>query len=147
MLSVWRTSPVGRALTGANPVWRAEFEAALPDLTDEDIRGSGFAIAAYEVDETLGGEAGLAAFRDRLARRGLRLMLDFVPNHTAPDHPWARTHPDFYVQGSEESLAASPESYCRVETDRGPRILARGRDPNFPSWPDTLQLDYANPTL
>ncbi len=45
-------------------------------------------------------------FRARLAARGLRLMLDFVPNHTALDHPWVRTHPDFYVQGNEQVLAA-----------------------------------------
>jgi hypothetical protein len=32
-------------------------------------------------------------------------------------------------------------------TDRGPKIPAYGRDPNFPGWPDTLQLDYANPEL
>src|SRR5260370_37305504 len=35
----------------------------------------------------------------------------------------------------------------RVKTQQGPRILAHGRDPNFPGWPDTLQLDYANPDL
>ena len=74
-------------------------------------------------------------------------MLDFVPNHTALDHPWTKTHPDFYVQGSEQALAAQPENYCRIETGQGPRILAHGRDPNFPGWPDTLQLDYANPAL
>lgn len=147
LLSVWRRSAAARAEARANPAWRPEFEAALPDLSQDDIVGSGFAVAAYEVDEALGGDAGLAAFRERLARRGIRLMLDFVPNHTAPDHAWVRSRPDFYVEGDEERFAASPESYVRVETERGGRILARGRDPNFPSWPDTLQLDYANPAL
>ncbi len=74
-------------------------------------------------------------------------MLDFVPNHTALDHPWVSRHPDFYVQGDEQALAAAPADYCRVATDQGARILAHGRDPNFPGWPDTLQLNYANPTL
>jgi hypothetical protein len=32
-------------------------------------------------------------------------------------------------------------------TARGPKILAYGRDLNFPGWPDTLQLNYANPEL
>jgi glycosidase len=82
-----------------------------------------------------------------LAKRGIRLMLDFVPNHTAPDHPWVGTHPGYYVEGSEEALARAPDNYLRVATDRGPKILAYGRDPNFPGWPDTLQLNYANSDL
>jgi hypothetical protein len=147
LLSVWQTGAASRAVSRSNPTWRAEFQAVLPDLTEEDICGSGFAISAYEVDEALGGKAALAAFRARLAARGLLLMLDFVPNHTALDHPWVKTRPDFYVQGSEQARAAAPENYYRVETDQGPRTLAYGRDPNFPGWPDTLQLDYANPAL
>lgn len=147
LLSVWRTGAAGRAVSQSNPAWQLEFRSTLPDLTEEDICGSGFAISAYEVDEALGGRAALAEFRARLAARGLRLMLDFVPNHTALDHPWVSRHPDFYVQGDEQALAAAPADYCRVATDQGARILAHGRDPNFPGWPDTLQLNYANPTL
>ncbi len=147
LLSVWQTGAAGRAVSRSNPQWRAEFQALLPDLTEGDICGSGFAITSYAVGDALGGVAALASFRDRLARRGIKLLLDFVPNHTAPDHPWVNSHPDYYVEGSEEALARSPENYLRVDTDRGAKILAYGRDPNFPGWPDTLQLNYANPEL
>jgi glycosidase len=58
------------------------------------ICGSGFAITAYTVSDVLGGEKALAQFREKLARRDIKLLLDFVPNHTAPDHPWVKTHPD-----------------------------------------------------
>jgi glycosidase len=61
-------------------------------------------------------------------------MLDFVPNHTAPDHPWVKSNPDYYVQGSEERIGGMPQNYMRVETDRRQRILAHGRDPNYPGW-------------
>ena len=57
-----------------------------------------------------------------------------------------RARPDYYVEGSEEALTGAPRIYLRVETDRGPKILAYGRDPNFPGWPDILQLDYAIPS-
>ena len=147
LLSVWQTGPAGRAVSRGCPEWRAEFNTVLPDLVDEDICGSGFAITAYTVSDELGGEAALAEFRERLARRGIRLMLDFVPNHTALDHPWVKGNPDYYIQGSEEFLVAAPRNYVRMETDTGPRILAHGRDPNYPGWPDTLQLNYANPEL
>ncbi|MET1026341.1 MAG: alpha-amylase family glycosyl hydrolase [Dongiaceae bacterium] len=147
LLSVWQTGAASRAMSRENPAWRTEFQAALPDLTKEDICGSGFAIGAYQVDEAFGGKAALAKFRARLAMRGIRLMLDFVPNHTALDHPWVRACPDYYVAGNEEALAAAPKNYRRAETDHGSRILANGRDPNFPGWPDTLQLNYANPAL
>jgi hypothetical protein len=147
LLSVWQTGAAGRAVSCSNPEWRREFATLLPDLTEEDICGSGFAITSYSVSETLGGEPVLARLRERLASRNIELMLDFVPNHTAPDHPWVRTRPDFYVQGNEETLSAAPHNYMRVQTDQGPRILAYGRDPNYPGWPDTLQLDYHNPEL
>ena len=76
-------------------------ERPCPISTEDDICGSGFAITGYTAREELGGDAALAAFREKLARRGIRLMLDFVPNHTAIDHPWATAHPEYYVQGSE----------------------------------------------
>jgi glycosidase len=145
-LSVWQTGAAGRAVSRGNPQWGAEFQTSLPDLTEDDVGGSGFAITAYTVSEALGGEKALAKFRGKLARRGINLVLDFVRNHTAPDHPWVKTHPEYYIDGDEAALAA-PQNYLRVDTDRGPKILAYGRDPNFPGWPDTLQLNYVNPEL
>jgi glycosidase len=147
LLSVWRTGAASRAVSRSNPQWRSQFKTVLPDLTEDDICGSGFAITAYTVGDALGGETGLAQFREKLAKRGVRLMLDFVPNHTALDHPWVKSHSDYYVQGDEEALAKAPDNYKRVETDAGSKILAFGRDPNYPGWPDTLQLNYANPEL
>ena len=74
-------------------------------------------------------------------------MLDFVPNHMAPDHPWIDEHPDYFIHGSETDLARSPRNYCRVPTQNGSLLLAYGRDPYFEGWPDTLQLNYGNPQL
>src|SRR5262245_59451020 len=100
-LSVWQTGAAGQAVSRANPEWRHEFEETLPDLDEEDIAGSGFAITGYTVHQQLGGDAALARLRERLRRRGLRLMLDFVPNHMALDHPWVEEHPDFFIAGEE----------------------------------------------
>jgi hypothetical protein len=145
LLSVWRTGPAGQRVSRENPEWRREFENTLPDLRAEDIGGSGFAITGYTVHPDLGGDAALARLRERLRKRGLRLMLDFVPNHTGLDHPWVEEHPEYYVAGTEADLARAPQNYTWAKRARGDRLLAHGRDPHLPGWPDTLQLDYSNP--
>jgi glycosidase len=145
LLSVWQTGPAGQRISRSNPALRREIEESMPELREEDIGGSGFAIASYRVHSALGGEEALARLRERMRRRGLRLMLDFVPNHTALDHPWVEEHPEYYVPGTELDLARAPQNYVRVEGQSGNRILAHGRDPYFPGWSDTLQLNYGNP--
>ena len=144
-LSVWQTGEAGRRISRSNPEWRREFQETLPDLREEDIAGSGFAITGYTVHDQLGGDAALARLRGRLRQRGLRLLLDFVPNHTALDHPWVEDHPEYYVQGSELDLTRAPHNYTWVKRAQGDLLLAHGRDPYFPGWPDTLQLNYGNP--
>jgi hypothetical protein len=146
-LSVWQTGPAAQAISRANPEWRHEFEETLPDLRDEDIAGSGFAIQNYIVHGDLGGDAALASLRQRIQKRGMRLMLDFVPNHMAPDHPWVEDHPEYFVSGTEDLLAREPKNYIRIKRKKGDLILAYGRDPYFSGWPDTLQLNYGNPEL
>jgi hypothetical protein len=145
LLSVWQTGPAGQRVSRTNPEWRTEFKETLPDLREDDIAGSGFGIAGYTVHQSLGGDAALARLRTRLRQRGLRLMLDFVPNHTALDHPWVDTHPEYFVAGTEADLQREPQNYTRLGAASGQRILAYGRDPYFSGWPDTLQLDYSNP--
>ena len=144
-LSVWQTGLASQNISRSLPQLREEFEETLPDLRDEDIEGSGFAITGYTVHQNLGGDEALARLRERLHLRGLRLMLDFVPNHTALDHHWIEEHPEYYVSGTEEQLLREPLNYAWAKRDGGDRILAHGRDPYFPGWSDTFQLNYANP--
>lgn len=145
LLSVWQTGPAGQRISRSNPEWRKEFQETLPDLCEEDIPGSGFAITGYTVPKQLGGDAALARLRERLRRRGLRLLLDFVPNHTGLDHPWVEEHPENYIPGTEADLARAPQNYTWANRKGGNLRLAHGRDPFFPGWPDTLQLNYGNP--
>jgi len=146
-LGVWQTGAAGREVSLANAEWRREFGHILPDLTEDDICGSCFAVSSYTVHPDFGATAALERLRRRINRRGLRLLLDFVPNHTAPDHHWASESPQFYVRGTEDDLARAPQNYRRIETRQGPQIVAYGRDPYFPGWPDTLQLNYGHPPL
>src|SRR5512139_272835 len=142
-LGVWQTGDAARRVSRSNPEWRAEYRRVLPDFRESDVTGSCFAVRDYRVHDDFGGDAALARLRERLRMRGLRLILDFVPNHVAPDHAWVEAHPEYFVAGTEEKLAAEPQNWGRA----GERILAYGRDPYFDGWPDTFQLDYGSPAL
>ena len=147
LLGVWQTGEIGKRLVRTNPEWRKEYALILPNLQEEDMCGSCFAITGYNVDPSLGGNAALMRLRDRLHKNGLHLMLDFIPNHTAIDHPWVKENPEMYVTGTEVQLQHEPRNYVRLQSSRGNLILAHGRDPNFPGWSDTLQLNYGNPAV
>jgi glycosidase len=146
-MGIWETGQAARAVARSVPHWQTEFRQALPDLQPADIGGSPFALTGHHVAASLGGEPALARLRQRMAEYGLRLMLDFVSNHVAIDHPWVRVHPEYFVAGAANEAQHAPTDYVWVETDQGPRLLAHGRDPFFPGWPDTLQLNLAHAGL
>jgi Alpha amylase, catalytic domain len=143
LMGVWERSPEGLRIALGNPALLADFRRALPDFTEIDVVGSPYCVRRYAVDERLGGPAGLAAARRALAERGLGVVLDFVPNHVAPDHPWVREHPDYFVRGTDADLQGDPASF----QEAAGRVIGRGRDPFFPAWPDVLQLDAFAPGL
>jgi glycosidase len=145
LLSVWTTGPRSQKESQNNPEWLRHFEQTLPDLQPQDIGGSGFAIAEYRVSDPIGGAKSLKKLRERLSKLGIRLMLDFVPNHMGLDHPWLSSHPEYLIEGTQELLAEQPQNYFLDETSG--KIFAHGRDPYFAGWSDTVQLDYSNRDL
>jgi hypothetical protein len=143
LMGVWERSPSGLALATTNPDLQASFRDALPDLGPRDVMGSPYCVRRYQVDPAFGGRSGLAAARAALADRDARLVLDYVPNHVAPDHPWVTDHPERFVRGDQRELEADPGAWIGA----GDQPLARGRDPYFPAWPDVVQLDAFSPSL
>ena len=137
LMGVWERSPEGIRISMENDGLLADFRRALPDFTDPDNVGSPYCVRGYTVDGHLGGPEALASARTKLAQRGLHLILDFVPNHVAPDHPWAAGHPEYFIRGSKEDLERAPRSFVALADG----IYACGRDPYFPAWPDVIQLN------
>jgi hypothetical protein len=143
LMGVWGRSPAGLALANANTELQASFTDALPDLRRTDVIGSPYCVRRYLVDAGFGGPDALAVARAALAARGARLILDYVPNHVAPDHPWVTSRPELFVRGDADDIKADPGGWM---TAAG-QVLAHGRDPYFPPWPDVVQLDAFSPAL
>jgi glycosidase len=140
-MGVWQRSPAGIRISIDDPTLQAVHRQALADFRNEDVVGSPYCIRGYQVDEQLGGPPALATARQALAQRGMRLVLDFVPNHVAFDHPWVNEHPEYFVRGDVADLGRDPAGFYQA----GKAVIARGRDPYFPPWPDVAQLNAFQP--
>lgn len=141
MMGVWSSGPEGIAIARQDETLRSAYRSVLPGYRETDVAGSPYAIFAYEVPRSLGGEKGLKQLRRRLAERGIGLVLDFVPNHTARDHPWVRTHPEYYIQGRPGDATEKPDLFFPVKVKNATLSIAMGRDPTFAGWTDTAQMN------
>ncbi|HEX7475305.1 MAG TPA: alpha-amylase family glycosyl hydrolase [Dehalococcoidales bacterium] len=145
LMGVWSRSQEGRKLNVDSKEARASYETVLPTCSPEDILGSCYAIGSYGPDPLIGSWQDLDKARDELNKRGMGLILDFVPNHTGIDHHFVDEHPDYYIHGSNADYQEDKTAFFPVEHKGTMWYLARGRDPNFPPWSDTAQLNYFNP--
>lgn len=134
LMGVWERSPVAAAIARRHDAFAVDRQA-LPWADRRDVCGSAYAVRSWRVDPRFGGESGLATARIAMERHRLGLWLDWIPNHVAPDHPWAR----WAIPGDP----GDPAGGVRIDG----RLLACGRDPFFPPWEDTVQLDLNRPEL
>lgn len=141
LMGAWTTGPLARAQALSHSSLKQSYSEALPDWMDRDVTGSPYAIANYQVPEALGGEQALEIFRDKLHSCGLKLILDFVPNHVGIDHSWLSAQPELFVY----SRNPAPETIAH-QSATGTFWLAHGKDPYFSAWTDTVQLDYRRAT-
>ena len=84
-----------------------------------------------------GGPQALAQARAELADRGIGLILDYVPNHVAPDHPVDDGAPGLLRPRDRGGARGSPGAFVRTSAG----VLANGKDPYFAPWPDVVQLN------
>ncbi len=87
--------------------------------------GSYYAIRNYKaINPEFGTMNDWKALVNQCHAMGFKVIIDWVANHTAADHYWLQSHPDFYVQDSITHKAISPFD-----------------------WTDTRKLNYKNPEL
>lgn len=145
LMGVWERSPLGRRFFQLDSSSFPGFDQALPGWKLSQVVGSPYSVRQYQPDPRIGSWADLDRAREQLRARHIGLILDFVANHTAPDHPWVTAHPEYYIRGTQEAFRKDPSAFYLVETNSEPLLFAHGRDPYFPPWRDVLQLNYFQP--
>ena len=116
--------------TGANVIWLMPIYP-VGVLNRKDPLGSPYSVSDYRaINPGFGTAADFRALVRAVHARGMKLILDWVPNHTSWDHVWVREHPDFYVRN-----------------ERGELTVPRDDQGKLTDWTDVAQLDYRNPAL
>lgn len=115
------------------------YDRALDNWTREDIIGSPFAIDKYEVLPELGSERDIFELRNKLHKYGLKLILDFVPNHFGASSQYIESHPDIFLEAPQEYYENDPYSFFKSHESE--LVFAHARDPFFPPWRDTVQIN------
>lgn len=141
LMGVWQTKESGFAGTVYQESDLNRYKNILPDLQEEDLLGSPYAIDQYQLHSILGGREDLIRLRKKLHKIGLLLMLDFVPNHFGRHSRFVDENPDLFIQGTHEQLADQPHAFFESNN----RVFAKAKDPYFPAWQDTVQVNYNRP--
>ena len=140
LMGIWKPSQYSKAIATAHQGLRSSFLQHIPTVTPEDIASSPYSIPSYTVNEALGGETELLTFREKLRASGIKLMLDFVPNHLALDNAFLPEHPEYFIPLCNDEWCLDPKAGYEYRKEQ---YLAYGKDPYFDPWTDTLQLNYA----
>ena len=120
-----------------------EYQSALKDFTKSDVIGSPFAINDYKVNHKLGNESSLKKLKEKLNLLGMKLILDFIPNHFSAESELIKSYPNIFLQVNDEFHNRDSHTYFKKKNGKD-KYFAHGRDPFFPAWQDTIQVNYFN---
>ncbi len=141
LLGVWKTCEglIDKCCFSVDLV--SAYTRSLKDWRREDIIGSPFSIDSYQINPALGTTEELIELRRKLNAIGIKLFLDFEPNHFGAESVLIKSNPEIFLQGDKEMLKNDPFTFFEAGPDSR-RIFAHGRDPLFPAWTDTVQVNY-----
>ncbi len=150
LMGIWERSPKSIKIAREHKGLQKEFKETLRNYSEDDVVGSPYAIKSYQVDPALGDSEGLKRVSNILHKNEKKIIVDFVPNHTAIDCEWVEEHPNFYFHPNNftKSQAKTDERFFILNE----KVFAHGKDPYFSPWTDTLQLnsfskDYREKTV
>jgi len=141
LLGIWKTCPELITKCCFSTDLTSSYSKSLQNWTKEDVIGSPFALDEYEVNPGLGSLSDLKILHDTLNSKGLKLVLDFVPNHFSAASRLIKSHPEIFISVEENSFINDPYTFFKAENS-SQNFFAHGRDPFFPVWTDTVQINY-----
>jgi glycosidase len=116
--------------SGADVIWLMPIHP-IGALNRKGALGSPYAARDYRaINPAYGNAADFQALVRAAHARRMKLILDWVPDHTSPDHAWVKKHPDYYIKN-----------------ERGEPSVPRDDKGKLTDWTDVVQLDYKNPAL
>jgi hypothetical protein len=139
LMGVWETSQDSIEKHCFHPDLVRAYDEVSTKWTKQDISGSPYAIEDYIVSRLLGSKHDLFRVKRQINRLGLKLILDFVPNHFNAHSQLVLDHPEVFIH-KQSGAYANDQTFFSV----GDRLFAHGRDPYFPPWSDTVQINYFN---
>ncbi len=145
LVGVWEPSPESERIAKQDKPLLEELRSLPPGFGPEAVGPSPYSVHWYRLNPELGFEWELKALREKLNSMGMKLMVDLVSNHTSRDNPYIKENPDCFINGTEADFKAHPDWFFEVADGDKKRYIAYGRDPNFPAWTDSAQLNYFNP--
>jgi hypothetical protein len=144
LMGVWKTVPETIEKYCFEEDLVREYKSALKDFNKEDVIGSPFAVDSYDINPAIGTEASIVKLKSLLNKRGMKLMLDLVHNHFSAGSKLILTNPEIFLEANEEYYKRDPYTFFKSDYFEN-RIFAHGRDPFFPAWGDTIQVNYFSP--
>lgn len=141
LMGVWKTIPAAIEQYCFEENLIRGYRAALRNWTPEDVIGSPYSIDNYELNPELGNEQTLQILRAKLHSLGLLLILDFIPNHFSAASGLIKSAPEIFLQTDKELFERDRHTYFKPTEDEE-KYFAHGRDPFFPAWQDTVQVNY-----
>ncbi len=119
----------------------ASYNSVLKDWKKDDVIGSPYSIDRYEVNPLIGNKEDLIRFKKRLNDKGIKLILDFVCNHFSAKSSLIWSNKEIFLPADEFIFKNDPYTFYRSPANEK-EYLAHGRDPLFPPWKDTAQINF-----
>ena len=140
LMGVWKNNPEVVKEYCFEPDLIAAYNETLKDWKDEDVVGSPYSIDKYEINPLLGNANDVIELKRRLNKKGIKLILDFVSNHFSANSSLINSNKEIFLPADEFIFNNDPYTFYKSPVN-DIEYLAHGRDPLFPPWKDTAQIN------